>query len=84
MKIIDNTIYFISTEEMYNKERDGLKSNTVRILSEEESKEVMETAIDYIIIIKKGSEHYFTRWITDISYLYNSEYSIYVFSWSNK
>lgn len=85
MKIENNTIYFKSIKEMYEKELDGRKTNTVRILTLKELQDVLEKEFRHIRISMKDTDYYFTRIITDISYIYSENHSliICIFSWNN-
>ena len=82
MKII-STIEFKSTEDNYSKEASGKKNNTVRYLSPEEGKEVMDNRfnIKYIRIKCVDGIQSFLRELTDITTVEMTTPNVYIFSW---
>lgn len=81
MHIINNTIYFKSDEPYYTKEKSGIKSNTVRILSESDINVLLVIYgiqnIKRINIMNTDKTDYFTRELSDISMYYDN----FIFSW---
>ena len=82
MRII-STIEFKSTEDNYRKEASGEKSNTVRYLSSDEEKEVMDSCpnIKYIRIKCVDGNQSFVRELTDITMFELMGIKTYIFSW---
>jgi len=87
MKIENNTIIFKSTPEYYQKEKYGLKCNTVReILNPIEFKALVDFFQDFniipnkkITIINSETNDSFVRRLTDISFYKG----LYIFSWEH-
>ena len=80
MEIIENTIRFKSIPMFFEKEKYGLKPNTVRELSGAEWDLLLNniTHLDKIWITSTEDEtEFFTRTITDISFFDNR----FIFSW---
>ena len=69
-------IFFVSTFEMYEKERSGLKPNTVRILSFSKEQKLKKST--HIVIRRGYTDLCFTRKITDKT-KWNNEWII---SWN--
>ena len=87
MKIENNTIIFKSLPEFFHKEKNGLKSNTIRKISYSDPKEWMDF-VDFkrefdrlpnkkIQIINAVTQESFTRRLTDISAFEGH----FIFSW---
>jgi len=87
MKIENNTIIFKSTPEYYQKEKAGLKCNTVRQITKPDEYKAFHDfyrcfeAISNktITIINVDTEESFNRRLTDISVYKNC----YIFSWEH-
>jgi hypothetical protein len=84
MKIEGNVVYFKSVPAMYVKERDGLKNNTVRVVSTEEFEKLMSVhRVEKIHITNTETGDWFRRDITDTtplgSFLHQQ---IIVISWN--
>ena len=75
MKIIRNTIHFISIPSFYVKEKEGIKSNTVREIEAWRFVNYKKYNIKYIAI--HCCNEYFVRKLKDISF-YQARY---IFSW---
>jgi hypothetical protein len=67
MKFIDGVVFFKSTEPWYDKEKFGIKNNTVRILSENEFNSISWNSVVQIEISNPITEQCFRRDLTDIS-----------------
>jgi hypothetical protein len=67
MKFIDGVIFFKSGESWYDKEKSGIKNNTVRILSGNEYNIVSWNSVVQIEISNPVTEQNFRRDLTDIS-----------------
>jgi hypothetical protein len=82
MHIINNTIYFKSDEPYYTKEKSGIKSNTVRILSKSDINVLLLICgiqnIKRINIMNTDKKDSFTRELSDIS----THYDNFIFSWA--
>jgi hypothetical protein len=72
MIIEDDTVIFQSTPPTYERERDGEKPNTTRIIEEEEWNELIGNLPHRIRIFSNihQSKHLFERKITDIMQLW--------------
>ena len=93
MKINNNLIVFKSHPGPFVDERDGIKPNTVRLLTPVEAEQVEEKwgCIDFIIIKKSTGEEQFKRVLRNISDVTESmgeqfknqifPNRLYVFSW---
>lgn len=79
MEIIGDMIIFKSTEEFFTKEKNGSKSNTVRIPSYEDRDSIIESMdkLSQITIISTDTGENFVRKLTDIS----TYREIIIFSW---
>jgi hypothetical protein len=81
MHIMHNTIYFKSAEPYYTKELSGVKSNTVRILSESDINVLLVIYgiqnVKRINIMNTDKTDFFTRELSDISIHYDN----FIFSW---
>lgn len=85
MKII-STIEFKSLPEIYEKELAGIKSNTVRIVDEDEDKEIQRNIknIKYIRILNTNEVVCKTSFVVklkDITKFASHGLIIYIFSW---
>ena len=77
-------IEFKSVPAMYERECQGLKSNTLRVLNETEYNEYKSVLPEYIRINKTGCDQYFIRKIADVIECYVSLVAsdhILLFSW---
>ena len=87
MKIENNTIIFKSAPEYYQKEKSGLKCNTVRQITKPDEYKAFHYFYRYfdilhnktIKIINSESGEYFTRRLSDI----NTFKEFYIFSWGH-
>ena len=79
MEIIGEMIIFKSAEEFFDKEKSGIKSNTVRIPSYEDRDSIIESMdkLSQITIISTDTGENFVRKLTDIS----TYREIIIFSW---
>jgi hypothetical protein len=80
MKVSNQTICFDSVPEMYDKESSGLKSNTVRYISEDEIIKQVES-FSRIKITNTHTNRFFTRDISDVSTVLIKGTRIFIFSW---
>ena len=84
MQINNKTIFFYSLPEYYDKEYNGRKSNTVRIVSEEEDALIQVSEfLDYIWITNTETTIGFNRRLTDITRFIYNNLIIYIFSWDS-
>jgi hypothetical protein len=67
MRYVDGVVFFKSNEPWYDKEKFGIKNNTVRILSETEFNTVSLNSVVQIEISNPVSEQSFRRDLTDLS-----------------
>ena len=77
-------IEFKSVPAMYERECQGLKSNTLRVLNETEYNEYKSVQPEYIRINKRGCDQYFIRKIADVIECYVSLVAgdhVVLFSW---
>lgn len=84
MKIDRNIVHFKSTPEMCRKEMGGIKSNTVRLLTEEEYNDLLEHPPTKIMITNTESDLRFGRMLSDITYFRSKPIGnviIGIFSW---
>lgn len=82
MEFIDGVIFFTSGESWYDKEKSGIKNNTVRILSENEYNIVLWNSVVQIEILNPVTEQCFRRDVTDISRIgYICGSNLVVFTW---
>ena len=88
MKIIGDLVIFRSAEPFYSREKSGRKSNTERIVSDEEIKWITEHSpkvTDIRIEYFESSDEYFDRELTDISLISDLlGYNLVVFSWKHE
>lgn len=97
MKIEDGTVVFKSIPYYFKEERDGLKPNTVRLLTRDEKREIETTVrVNKIRIectVESDMEDFepfqnlepFTRTITSIEQIGElCGYYLFVFSWRHK
>lgn len=79
MEIKGSTIIFCSDDEYYEKERRGLKKNTVRRMDKEEVEmfDKNRTNLTQIQIIRVGHHEAFVRQLSDITVWQG----LYIFSW---
>jgi len=87
MIIKDKTVIFKSLPSIFRKERNGIKPNTVRILTYDEHSEFHKHCINDITIHEEGTKSEFTRKIKDVSIFQPIELSnlfyIYIISWEH-
>lgn len=76
------TIHFKSIPYQYIKERDGMKSNTVRVVNDIEDEQIKQSNIDHILIEDTMAERSFSRKLTDITRFSYKDIIIYTFSWN--
>lgn len=80
MDVYDNTIYFNSDPEMFEKEITGVKRNTVRIIPDKEI-EACEEHFGEIEIMNTETHTLFSRVLSDVSSMDVNGTKIYIFSW---
>ena len=71
----------------YKKEQNGIKPNTVRIISKKEDSLIQASKITAIEIINVDTGEKFQRIISDITYFVYYDYHeiiIYIFSWQKR
>lgn len=80
---IVKAIEFKSIPEMYIKERDGIKSNTIRSMVDIEIDMYEQSLPEYIKIINtKNSTDFFVRKLNDVTDFYkHNDIHIVLFSW---
>lgn len=89
MEISSNGTYieFKSEPFFYTKEKCGTKPNTVRIVKDDELKELntFQFQLKKILIKNVDTDEYFVRELTDVSQLpgYEGEGEIFIFSWKS-
>ena len=82
MKIEEDTIIFKTEGYFFDKERDGRKPNTIRIITSEEAWQLQVKEPKRIRIIEPARGEFFERDITDISCVGHScGKPQFVFSW---
>lgn len=89
MEFLDNTFIFKSLPIFYEKEKSGLKNNTVRIVSEEETEQILNAWYEdfghinlKIKIENKTTGDSFIRVIKDISFFeIDNEIQLAIFTW---
>ena len=83
MEVHDNTIYFKSEPEMFEKEITGVKRNTVRVISNNEIQAHLEH-FGRIEITNTDTHLRFSRVISDISTMDVNGTKIFIFSWEGE
>lgn len=80
--LFDHVVLFHSNPEFYNKERSGLKRNTVRLIGPAD--DFPQDKLTHIRISNKDSSDFFTRKISDISEVGELlGKKVFVFSWDS-
>lgn len=80
MDVLNDTIFFKSIPVMFSKEVDGTKSNTVRIIEDDEIIEHLEE-FRRINITNTYTNENFTRILKDVSTALIKGTRIFIFSW---
>ena len=84
VRIIDgDTVQFKSKDEHWQKEKDGIKPNTVRYIDMMEWGVYSAHDIQYISIVHAESGHTFHRKITDMTCATVGKQPIFIFSWDH-
>lgn len=73
-------ISFISAEPFYSKEKNGIKTNTVRRLGQTETNILLNAVFQLQDIEISCGDHSFSRLLSDISY-YDDRF---IFSWQHR
>lgn len=82
MRIINgDTVQFKSKDEYWQKEKVGIKPNTVRYLDVFEWGDYSACDIQYISIVHAESGHTFLRKITDMTCATVGKQPVFIFSW---
>lgn len=85
MIIHDGVVIFASSVDNYDKEKSGVKNNTVRIMTNEEEIQLMINSTKYISIHNAGDiKETFVRTIRDHTVYTVDGNNIHIFTWEAK